>query len=72
MISKNNVQEEIFELPIQIPPPIKSYLPISIMSNIAFANRRDNSWVLNNFIQLFIPDNAEKLESFPFQDLLVN
>lgn len=70
MISKNNVQEEIFELPIQIPPPIKSYLPISIISNIAFANRRDNSWVLNNFIQLFIPDNTEKLESFPFQDFM--
>lgn len=63
-------KNERLELKTQFPPPIKSYLPISIISSIASANQGNTSWILNNFIQLFIPDQKEKLESFPFQDFM--
>lgn len=58
------------QLKVQIPPKIKSYLPIAFISSIAYANQQDNSWILNNFIQLFIPEGRMKLESFPFQDFM--
>ena len=57
-------------LPIIFPPPIKCYLPISIVSSIVTANIDDNSWIMNNFIQLYIAEGFEKLESFPFQDFM--
>lgn len=57
-------------LPIIFPPPIKCYLPITIVSSIVTANIGDNSWIMNNFIQLYIPKGSEKLESFPFQDFM--
>lgn len=59
-----------YKLNIQVPLLIKSYLPISIISSIACANQGNNSWIVNNFIQLFIPKDKKKLESFPFQDFM--
>lgn len=57
-------------LPIKYPPVIKSYLPISIISSIVEANTQSDFWVMNNFIQLFIPQGRRKLETFPFQDFM--
>lgn len=65
-----NAKNKKLEMAIQVPPLLKSYLPISIISSIAFANQGNNTWILNNFIQLFIPEGKEKLESFPFQDFM--
>lgn len=57
-------------LPIKYPPSIKSYLPISIISSITQANIGDDSWIMNHFIQLFIPEGRKKIETFPFQDFM--
>ena len=58
------------KLDITFPPPLRSYLPIAIISSIITANTRNEDWILNNFIQLFIPEGRNKLESFPFQDFM--
>lgn len=65
-----STDEDEILLPVVIPPPIQSYLPISIIANIATANMKNLTWIMHNFVQLFQYADAEKVESFPVQQFM--
>ena len=66
----NELDENTVCLPVVFPPPIKCYLPISIIANIATANMNNLNWIMHNFVQLFKYTDVEKLESFPVQHFM--
>ncbi|BCJ94140.1 hypothetical protein acsn021_17090 [Anaerocolumna cellulosilytica] len=57
-------------LPVCFPPPIKAYLPISILSNIATANSKNYNWIMYNFIQIYKYIDNDKVETFPIQPFM--
>lgn len=65
-IENNSINS--LELPILFPPPIKSYLPYSIISSIILGNEKTHNWLYNNFIQLYMKSPDTLVETYPNQD----
>lgn len=57
-------------LPLVFPPALKSYLSLSIISDIAMANSGNKNWIMQNFIQLCKYNDSEKIEFFPCQTFI--
>lgn len=65
-----NTEPDTICLPVVYPPPLQSYLPLSIVSNIATANMQNLNWIMHNFVQLFKYKTLDKIESFPIQQFM--
>lgn len=58
-------------LPLVFPPALKSYLSLSIISDIAMANSGNKNWIMQNFIQLCKYNDSEKIEFFHVKHLYI-